>query len=230
MALGIKSISDIEVGDILYAKKQCQAYIAPDVSSKAFNYLDEIIGEVLDTNVQGVDEEDYNNYINGLNSHKKPDLIVNAEDYNNYIQVQVGGDNLYVIYDVMVLEFRANPEHHYPAKKTGSVAQFDVKKGVETLLKLFGVNKQTTNKETTGNLGNDTGGTKDNGRDSLPQDDTPWYQKYLLYIIIGVILLVVLLYFLLRKPKIIPGENVVQALPTPPSLQGTKVPKPLKMT
>ncbi len=95
MALGIKSISDIEVGDILYATKQCQAYVAPDVSSKAFNYLDEIIGEVLDTNVQGVDEE----------------------DYNNYIEVQVGGDSLYVIYDVMVLEFRANPEHNYLAKK-----------------------------------------------------------------------------------------------------------------
>lgn len=208
MALGIKSISDIEVGDILYATKQCQAYIAPDVSSKAFNYLDEIIGEVLDTNVQGVD----------------------AEDYNNYIEVHVGGDTLYVIYDVMVLEFRANPEHNYPGKKTSSVAQFDIKKGVETLLKLSGVNKQTTNKETTGNLGNDNGGTKDNGKDSLPEDDSPWYQKYLLYIIIGVILLVALWYFLLRKPKIIPGENVVQALPTPPSLQGTKVPKPLKMT
>ncbi len=228
MALGIKSISDIEVGDILYATKQCQAYVAPDVSSKAFNYLDEIIGEVLDTNVQGVDEEDYNNYINGLNSHKKPDLIVNAEDYNNYIQVQVGGDNLYVIYDVMVLEFRANPEYNYPAKKTSSVAQFDIKKGVDTLLKLLGVNKQTTtDTENSSIVDTGTGATNDN---SDSQDDTPWYQKYLLYIIIGVILLVVLLYFLLRKPKIIPGENVAQVLPAPPSLQGTKIPKPLKMT
>lgn len=205
MALGIKSISDIEVGDILYATKQCQAYIAPDVSSKAFNYLDEIIGEVLDTNLQGVD----------------------AEDYNNYIEVQVGGDALYVIYDVMVLEFRANPEHDYPKKETSTTSSFDIKKGVDTLLKLFGVNKQTNP-----DLGDDTGGggTKDSGKDSLPQDDeTPWYQKYLLYII-GVILLVVLLYFLLRKPKIIPGENVAQVLPAPPSLQGTKIPKPLKMT
>lgn len=206
MALGIKSISDIEVGDILYATKQCQAYINPDVSSKAFNYLDEIIGEVLDTNVQGVD----------------------AEDYNNYIEVQVGGDTLYVIYDVMVLEFRANPEHNYPAKKTSSVAQFDIKKGVDTLLKLLGVNKQTTtDTENNSIVDTGTGATNDN---SDSQDDTPWYQKYLLYIIIGVILLVALWYFLLRKPKIIPRGNVVQALPAPPSLQGTKVPKPLKMT
>lgn len=204
MALGIKSISDIEVGDILYATKQCQAYVAPDVSSKAFNYLDEIIGEVLDTNVQGV----------------------NAEDYNNYIEVQVGGDTLYVIYDVMVLEFRANPEHNYPAKKTGSVAQFDVKKGIDTLLKLLGVNKQTTTKNSSII---DTGAVATNDN-SDSQNDSPWYKKYLLYIIIGVILLVVLLYFLLRKPKIIPGKNVVQALPAPPSLQGTKIPKPLKMT
>lgn len=206
MALGIKSISDIEVGDILYATKQCQAYIAPDVSSKAFNYLDEIIGEVLDTNVQGV----------------------NAEDYNNYIEVQVGGDTLYVIYDVMVLEFRANPEHDYPKKETSSVAQFDIKKGVDTLLKLLGVNKQTTtDTENSSIVDTGTVATNDN---SDSQNDSPWYKKYLLYIIIGVILLVVLLYFLLRKPKIIPGENVAQVLPAPPSLQGTKIPKPLKMT
>jgi hypothetical protein len=209
MALGIKSISDIEVGDILYATKQCHAFVAPDTSSKAYVYFEETVGEVLDTNVDGID----------------------TEDYNNYIEVQVGAETLYVIYDVMVLEFRANPDNDYPKKETSSVAQFDVKKGVDTLLKILGVNKQTTDKDVTDKLGNDTGGgTKDNGKDSLPQDDTPWYQKYLLYIIIGIILLVVLLYFLLRKPKIIPGENVVQALPAPPSLQGTKVPKPLKMT
>lgn len=204
MALGIKSISDIEVGDILYATKQCQAYIAPDISSKSYVYLDEIIGEVLDTNVEGI------------NSKFVP------KDYTNYIKVQVGAETLYVVYDVMVLEFRANSGNNYPAKKTSSVAQFDIKKGVDTLLKLLGVNNKQI--DTTGGsnvIDTDTGVINDNG----DTQDTPWYQKYLLYII-GFVIFAVALYFLLR-PKITHGINVVQALP---SLQGTKIPKPLKMT
>ena len=211
MALGIKSIADIEVGDILYAKSHTVAYIAPDTSSKAFAYTEEDIGEVLDT---------------------KADRI-NAEDYNNYIEVKVGEDTLYVIYDVRVLEFKANPYHDYPKKETSTTGSLDIKKGVDTLLKLFGVTSGVTNGET-GNTGGsvvDKGTSKDSGDD--PEDGEQGLSKITIVLLaLGGLLVIGLIIWLLRPSKKAPIDAPAPTTVATPvsSLQGTNIPKPLKMT
>lgn len=211
MALGIKSIADIEVGDILYAKSHTVAYIAPDTSSKAFAYTEEDIGEVLDT---------------------KADRI-NSEDYNNYIEVKVGEDTLYVIYDVRVLEFKANPYHDYPKKETSTTGSLDIKKGVDTLLKLFGVTSGVTNGET-GNTGGsvvDKGTSKDSGDD--PEDGEQGLSKITIVLLaLGGLLVIGLIIWLLRPSKKAPIDAPAPTTVATPvsSLQGTSIPKPLKMT
>lgn len=208
MALGIKSIADIEVGDILYAKSHTVAYIAPDTSSKAFAYTEEDIGEVLDTKVDGVD----------------------SEDYNNYIEVKVGEDTLYVIYDVRVLEFKANPYHDYPKKETSTTGSLDIKKGVDTLLKLFGV----TSNGGTGNTGGsvvDKGTSKDSGDD--PEDGEQGLSKITIVLLaLGGLLVIGLIIWLLRPSKKAPIDAPAPTTVATPvsSLQGTNIPKPLKMT
>ena len=211
MALGIKSTGDIEVGDILYAKGHTVAYIAPDIASKAFSFTNQDIGEVLDTNVDGID----------------------TEDYNNYIEVAIGGDTLYVVYDVQVLEFKANPEHNYPAKETSTATTFDVKKGIDTLLKLLGVNKQSTT---------DSGGkpednimnnppTQDSGNGNNDSGNGGLSITTIVLLVVGVLLLIGLIVWLLRPAKqtAIVATTPIPQIPTV-SLQGTNIPKPLKMT